>query len=510
MSRNLAQLAAKELLRRTDALADMREYRKTIVHQDFHHPPAAHHLVMIGALHGLERGDYSRLLIMAPPGSAKSTYCSVQFVTWYLARRPGHQVLACSNTTELAENFNRRRRSVCLSPEWMRLSGSKLDENAQGVSRFQTTAGGACVAAGVGSAIVGLRSNLNVLDDPIRSMEEALSPTQLEKIWQWYQADFRSRLVPNGKELIVTTRWSRNDVAGHILRLVEQGEEDWHVVRLPMLADSHTDPLGRSPGTPLWPEWFTDQMVRENQRDPLRWSTLYQQTPMDAAGSWVGEEHIQLEPSPPPEMQIVIGVDLALTVGQGDYTAIVVAGIDAERNIHVVDVHRSQSSPDVTVQRLFAIAQQYTPTAVLIDDDNASKVLTRMIYEMARAQKLPLPLSMMPLRGRNKEIRAAALRGWFMQGRVYIRQAPWTHDLVREVLEFPSGTHDDQIDALSLIGRRLAETPGADKPEHDESADPYDGFLLRPDTSGGFVTNFTLGELVADHAQERRWHRPRI
>jgi len=185
-------------------------------------------------------------------------------------------------------------------------------------------------AAGVGSSIVGLRANLLLIDDPIQSFEQAMSQTQLDKIWAWYESDARSRLLPTGKELMITTRWARNDPAGRILDLVEKGQESWYVVRLPMLCDDpENDPLGREHHAPLWPEWFSQEQIDRNQRNPLLWSSQYQQVPLDESGSWVGQQNIRLvdETDIPTDLNIVIGVDIALSLGRGDYTVFVVAGL---------------------------------------------------------------------------------------------------------------------------------------------------------------------------------------
>ena len=82
---------------------------------DFQHPPAAHHHLIIAHLEALERGEIQRLMILAPPGSAKSTYCSIQFPLWRLARQPDKNILCASNTQDLAEAFNRRRRNIALT-----------------------------------------------------------------------------------------------------------------------------------------------------------------------------------------------------------------------------------------------------------------------------------------------------------------------------------------------------------------------------------------------------------
>ena len=110
-------VVAKELLRRRQALVSMssfRDYMEATGELDFKIPPAAHHDLLIEALEGLVNGTghtingdqvyYTRLLIMLPPGAAKSTYCSIQFILWYFARFPDHHLLCASNTETLAEN----------------------------------------------------------------------------------------------------------------------------------------------------------------------------------------------------------------------------------------------------------------------------------------------------------------------------------------------------------------------------------------------------------------------
>ena len=214
---------------REAALADpyaFIEYMGRSGHPDFAHPPALHHVIMIDAFLRLMAGEFDRLLVMAPRGSAKSTYFSVILATYYFLTNPTHKVLACSNTTELAEGFNRRRRSVIASPQFEQLTDYRLDPNNQGSGEWAVSPqdsslslphGGAMRAGGVGSSIIGFRADLLILDDPIKSREESMSPTILSKHWEWYQSDARPCLKPTGKEVIVSTRWSANDIPGRII-----------------------------------------------------------------------------------------------------------------------------------------------------------------------------------------------------------------------------------------------------------------------------------------------------
>lgn len=493
------QAAARELLARENAYSSLKgfgDFMQPTGELDYKFPPAAHHLVLIDALERLERGDTNKLMVMMPPGGAKSTYASVRFINWYQARHPDHGILAASNTEGLAENFNRRRRNACYTEEWKAISGTRLDKDQQGVGKFSTEVGGFCQAAGVGSGIVGTRSHLNLLDDPVLNFEQARSENQMQKQWDWYQADFRSRLIPEGKEIIVTTRWSKSDICGRILDLIKKGEETgWEIIRIPMECDSEDDPVGRQLGDRLWPEWFTQDMVDRNKRDTQIWMGMYQQIPMDETGVWVGAENIEVVDSLPPKLTIVCGVDIALTVGGGDYTVFSVCGIDDERNVFVMDVVRQQVDIDKTCDTFFNLMAMHDITYFYIDDDNASRMMQRLMIEKCKARNIVIPLLVMPLRGQNKEVRAAPLRGLFMQKRVKIlNNATWTNTLIAELMDFPAVAHDDQVDALSLIGRQHPSIP---TPTRSRAPDAGLEFFVK-ERDGIQMTTIGLDSLYKD------------
>jgi predicted phage terminase large subunit-like protein len=190
--------------------------------------------------------------------------------------------------------------------------------------------------------------------------------------------------------------------------------------------------------------------------------------------------NISIEDSSPDELTYVVAVDLALSVGHGDWTVMAVCGLDSDRVLHVVDVRRARVPPNESAEMCFDLCQRFRPTVVLIDDDNASKIWMRLVHELARGRNSSIPLWPLPMRGKDKETRAAALRGFFLADRVRLARAPWNAEVMRELLAFPSGDHDDVIDALGLVGRHLVST-SAPTPPRPVNVDPYAGYLFRPD-----------------------------
>jgi hypothetical protein len=154
--------------------------------------------------------------------------------------------------------------------------------------RWELNNGGEYYAAGVGTAIVGFRANGALIDDPIRSREDADSQHVRDKIWDWYKSDFLTRLAPGGWVILIQTRWHEDDLAGRIIAEMEGGGERWDIVSLPAEAEAG-DLLGREPGQWLWDDayGYGDFLRHEKATQPPRnWSALYQQCPAPETGDY--------------------------------------------------------------------------------------------------------------------------------------------------------------------------------------------------------------------------------
>ena len=195
-------------------------------------------------LERLAAGEIDRLAVFMPPGSAKSTYSSILFPPWFLAQKPMASVLAASHTTELAEKWGRRVRNLVTEHgSTLRLD---LSSDSQAAGRWALTSGAEYYAAGVGVGIAGFRADLAVIDDRVRSREDADSQAIRDRIWDWYKTDLLTRLRPGGRVVLIQTRWHEDDLAGRILAEAATSGEQWHVLSLPAEAEPG-DPLDASP-----------------------------------------------------------------------------------------------------------------------------------------------------------------------------------------------------------------------------------------------------------------------
>ena len=272
--------------------------------------PAAHHRLLISELEKVARGETPRLAIFMPPGSAKSTYASVLFPPWLLASA-NWSILAASHTTELAEKWGRRIRN--LVSEHSATLGISLAADSQAAGRWSLDSGAEYYAAGVGTGIAGFRAKLGLIDDPIRSRQDADSELIRDRIWDWYINDFKTRLVPHAAEILIQTRWREDDLAGRALN-----HEEWRVISLPALAEPD-DPMGRALGEPLWSDddyGYGEQLVELSTKTPApTWSALYQQRPAPEEGDYFKAEWLRpYEKAPPLQTLKVYGAsDYAVT-----------------------------------------------------------------------------------------------------------------------------------------------------------------------------------------------------
>lgn len=423
--------------------------------------PAAHHRFLLESLDLITEGEVKRLLVLMPPGSAKSTYTSVIFPIWWFMQHPRSSVIAASHTATLVEHFSRRIQA--LIDEHHNKIGFDLLPGDRSASHWRTSTGGEYYAVGVRGAITGRRADLVIIDDPVKSMGEADSAKHRQYVWDWYTAELTTRLKPDARIVIIMTRWHQQDLGG---QLIARGSEDWRILRLPAIAED-CDPIGRPPGAPLWPEWESLDALNKKQTvvGSRIWSALFQQSPQSSAGLLFNVDQFQSidqeRSSQPSPGRIVRAWDLAATPESGQYDADWTVGLKLaleEGGRYIVeDIVRLKGNYRVVQDAILATAGADGHSVVIslpIDPGQAGK------SQIAQLSSLLAGYRIYSSREQGSKVSRALLAAAQIEaGNFALRRGSWNQAFIDELISFPQGTKDDQVDALSRAFITLLDFP---------------------------------------------------
>lgn len=449
----------------------------------------AHHLLWLSKLQDLADGKIKRLLGLMPPGSGKSVYTSVVFPTYFMGRFPKSNVIVASYGSDLPRKFGRRARSIVKQPIYRRIFGTGLSAESTAADEWTLENGSEWMAAGILAGITGNRVDLVVWDDLIKGREQADSEVLRNKTWDAYFDDLLTRKKPYAREVGIITRWHEDDPAGRILPedyaqqsgwVKGRDGNDWYVVCLPAECERPDDPLGRKVGERLWPEWFPEDHFTSFKMNTRTWSSLYQQRPAPESGDYFQADWIkQISKLPPLDMLTIYGAsDYAVSEGKNDYTVHVVIGVDKHDRVYLLDLWRKQASSDVWVEKFCDLVEQYRPMGWAEEAGQIKSGVGPFLVKRLRERHLYIARASFPSR-KDKSMRAQAIRGRMAMNGMWVQTgAPWLADFKNELMVFPNGRNDDQVDAISLIGQvldRMIKGKGKAAPKQEEkvlSTDP--------------------------------------
>lgn len=389
------------------------------------------------------KGECKRLMLFLPPRHGKSEQATIHYPAYRLLVDPSMRIIVGAYNHSLACNFSRQARRIAAKFDFPFAE----DQNRQ--NQWGSVHGGGLYAVGVGSGVTGFGADLVIIDDPVKSRAEAESPTYRQRVLDWYQNDLYTRLHPGAAIVLIMTRWHSLDLAGQLLDEAKNGGEHWDVVSLPALAE-HNDPLGREPGAALWPERYgPDDFARIKKAiGSYAFSALYQQSPSPRDGGFFRPEWFNVVDASgvPPNVLSCRGWDTAATPGSGDYTAGVRILRIGDRYL-IKDVWRGQVSPAERRARQKLCAQMDGHETVQhLAQDPGSAGVDQVEHDTMNLIGYPV-VTMRPTG--SKEVRAMPFAAACEAGLVDIERGPWNRDFIDELCAFPTGHHDDQVDAAS-------------------------------------------------------------
>jgi predicted phage terminase large subunit-like protein len=408
------------------------------------------------ALTCVMRGEIKRLVITVPPRSLKSICASVAFPAFVLGHNPARRIICVSYAEKLARKHANDCRAVMRSSLYRRLfPGTRISAAKDTELEVVTTARGFRYATSVGGTLTGRGGNLLILDDPL-SADDAHSERARESLRQWYGNTLLSRLDNKVEDaiIVVTQRLHVDDLVGHLLE-----EGDWAELNLPAIAEIERPvPIGpgkfhhRKPGDVLHPErepaWELEKLKRK--MGSADFAAQYQQQPVPPSGNLIKWAWFRVYDKPPMRDvgdHTIVSWDTAMSPGElSDYSACVVLHVKGEDAFILEVVRERLDYPDLRRKTIDLHRRWRNHTnsyALLIEDKGSGMSLMQDLKaEGIRAIPVkPIMDKVMRMNGHLARIEA---------GCVHLpRQAPWLDDLRKELMEFPVGRFDDQVDAFS-------------------------------------------------------------
>ncbi len=395
---------------------------------------------------------------------------SEYFPAWYLGRNPQNQIIFATYSFERSGDVGRKVRNQLIDPMHSQIfPGISVSKDNQGMNRISTTQGGNFFAVGVGGAIIGRGAHLFVIDDPIKSREEAESELQRGKLVDWFRSVAYTRLMPGNAIIVVQTRWHFDDLTGFLLEDLKH--ENWHVLSLPAIAEHDDDPMGRAAGDALWPDRYPIETLYQI-RDTIgtrEWNSQYQQNPLPSSGGMInldwfkrykyqemqdGFAKTQADPDAPAPFgitRIACSWDTAFKEKQlNDPSACTIWGMTKNNSeFYLLEVVAERLGFPALKKRVIGIHDKFRgvlrrPVPVIVEDRGSGQSL---IQELKNSTSIPV-IAVTP--ENNKQIRLDAVAPIIEAGRVFLPdRAPWLVPYETELTRFPLWRTDDLVDSTS-------------------------------------------------------------
>ena len=483
------QAAKVELTARQKGTETLAGFARYVLPGFVQGPP---HETIFAALEDVFHRRCDRLMVLAPPRTGKTVCTSVLLPAFWFGHRGGDQLLAVTHTRDLAKKMGRQVRNLIHDPAYKALFPETYLAGASAAAdNFYTNKSGVYYGTSIDAALPGHAADALLMDDLIAGAAAADSPAEREKGWNWFQSSAYTRLqTETSPILLATTRWHDDDVAGRLLLRARENGEIWKIVKIEAI---------KPDGSSFWPERFPLarlDRIKANVGERT-WLAQYMQDPGGTGGTLIKRDKIPIRP-PLPHMtpapvqvpgtwnEVIAQVaayraglrvlrwtpvsvrswDLAHTSEFGsddpDWTVGVALDRDQTGALRFSDPKRARLAPHGVKELIRTTTQQDGPNRVqIIPIDPAAGI--------AWAEELAMTIRGaggnvigVPMRA-GKMPRANGLIAQIEAGNVEIIDYPGTYAACKAfqdvLVSFPTGTHDDDLDAAATGYNAIMEMP---------------------------------------------------
>ena len=399
-------------------------------------------------------GDIKRLIITMPPRSMKSICASIAFPAWVLGKDPGRKIICASYSADLSAKFARDCRAV-MDSSWYRNAFPRTHLIRSATNDLETPQHGVRYATSTGGTLTGRGGNMIIIDDPMKP-QDGTSSTQRKSVKQWYDGTLYSRLdsKSDGIIILVMQRLHVDDLVAHLL-----DKEDWVHLNLPAIAGSEQlfelssgRRYVRSKGGILHPQRESLETLEaiKTTIGSFNFSAQYQQQPIPEEGNLVKWPWFNTYDTAPPFEsgdQIVQSWDTASKdTEMADYSVCTTWHVKG-KNYYLLHVFREKLNFPELAKAVIQQSKAYNASVILIEEAGSGIGLVD-ILKQDRTPGAPYPTGIKPIG--DKVTRLSIQSAKIEAGHVFLpSHADWLEAFQAELMAFPEGGHDDQVDSLS-------------------------------------------------------------
>lgn len=431
------------------------------------------------AFDDFKKGKSTFLVVTMPFRHGKSDCLSRYLPSHFLGEFPDCEVMLVTYASALAEGFSRFARNLLRTKEYKELYPDiEVSRENGGVQQWGIANHiGGCVASGLTSGLTGKGYHLGLLDDYCASRAEAESETMRNSAWEHFTNDFLTRRAPVSITIVLATPWHVDDIIGRIKDRINPQSENYDeefpkfkVVSFPAIngevviheknkkkyRDREYHEIHEKYDY-LFPKRFSAEWYKQQfaSLGSYAASALLQCNPQMRGGNLFETEKIRFcEETDFPKTKYFRVWDLAHTAKQTqkddpDWTSgtlLTYTKVEGAWHLWIKDVARMRGKAPERDNFIRAVSEKDgMGVTIAVENSADSKDAVSNMQTILNGKRIVKALNI----GIDKVARAGYIEPIFEAGNVHILKAEWNYDLIKEIKDFPSGKHDDQVDNIT-------------------------------------------------------------
>ena len=405
-----------------------------------------------------ESDEYDALIINEPPRHGKSRTASL-LVEWILGKNQDEKIMTGSYNETLSTMFSKNVRNGIMEtkadpikPVYSDVFPNVRIKRGDGAMNLWSLEGGYnnYLATSPGGTATGFGASLLVVDDLIKSYEEACNEATKEKHWEWFTNTMLSRLEEGGKIIIIMTRWASDDLAGKALEeLPESGYKIKHI-KMKALQDD---------GTMLCEEVLSRKSFEAKKKvmgeDVV--SANYQQEPIDLKGRLYTS--FKTYDGELPQFKYIKNYTDTADTGN-DYLCSINYGVTFQNEAYILNVLYTKEGMEVTEPAQAKMMFEDEVNIADIESNNGGRSYSRNVERIMRERYKTNKTVFRPFhQSKNKAARILSNSTWVME-HIYFphnwkHRFPEYYETMMKYQKEGKNKHDDAPDATTGIAEKI-------------------------------------------------------